>query len=394
MRILKCLLLLFLIILLTGCWDRKELSRISIVTGMAVDKGDNDKYKLTIETTQAREMTYQTATGAAPSFVYSLEGNTIAEIAHKFNIATASIPVYSHMRLLAISEEVAEKGMLQFMDFVDRNREMRDDFSIVIVKGNSSAGDILRVNNMYKKSASLKLFIQLMTSQKDWGGTPDIKLNDFVRIYNSKGQSPVLTAVKLVGDPKKGGNVENMKSEQPESYVNISSMAVIKTGKLVGYASLYEVRDMLFVQNKIKSTAITTNCTNGKFEYRITNSKTKVTAKEINGIPNFFINIKTEGNLDGTECFRNYNNPTTFDELEVSVNKKMEKEIREFIDKTKVKFNADIFGLGEMLREQDYQHFKKYGNDWDKGFVESKIHIKFNSEIKRSGLRKERAIMK
>ena len=72
----------------------------------------------------------------------------------------------------------------------------------------------------------------------------------------------------------------------------------------------------------------------------------------------------------------------------------MEKEIREFIDKTKVKFNADIFGLGEMLREQDYQHFKKYGNDWDKGFVESKIHIKFNSEIKRSGLRKERAIMK
>lgn len=393
MKIFKCLFLMLLIVLLSGCWDRKELSRVSIVTGMAVDKGEHGKYKLTIETTEAREVNYQTATGLAPSFVYSLEGNSIAELAHKFNVASATIPIYSHMRLLAISEKVAEDGMLEFMDFVDRNREMRDDFSIVIVRG-KSAGDTLKVNNMYKKSASLKLFTQLMTAEKDWGGTPDIKLNDFVRIYNSKGQSPVLTAVKLIGDPKKGGNVENLKTEEPESKVNVNSMAIIKTGKLVGYATLYEVRDMLFVQNKIKSTAITSSCKDGKFEYRVTRSITKITAKVINEIPNFFIKIKTEGNLDGSECFQDYKSPNTFEGLEDSVNRKMEKDIKKFIEKTKEEFNTDIFGFGEILRDQVYKEFKKYGNNWDEGYAKSKIHISFDSEIKRNGLRKERAIIK
>ena len=393
MRCLKCIFTVCLIFLLTGCWDRRELGNVSIVTGMAVDKGESFKYKLTIETTEAREMSYQTASGLAPSTVSSLEGNNIGEITSKFNIMNATHPIYSHTRVLVLSEEIVEEGLLEFMDFFDRNREIRDDFAIVVARG-SNAADILKVNNMYKKSPSLKLFTQLNTMQKEWGGAPDVKLNDFTRITNSYGQAPVLPAVKLVGDPKKGGNIENMKTEDPESEVDLDSMAVLKLGKLAGYASFYEVRDMLFVQNKIKSTIIASNCTNGKFGYNITYSKTKVTAKEVNGIPHFYINIKTIGNLDGTDCLQNFKNPYAFEGLEKSINKKMEKEIKEFVQKTKEEFNADVFGLGELLREQDYKHFKKYKDTWDDGYAKAKIHINFNAEIKRTGLRKDRYIIK
>jgi len=169
MRCLKCIFIICLIFLLTGCWDRRELGDVSIVTGMAVDKGESFKYKLTIETTEAREMSYQTAAGLAPSTVSSLEGNNIGELTSKFNIVNATHPVYSHTRVLVISEEIVEDGLLEFMDFFDRNREIRDDFAIVVARG-SNAGDILKVNNMYKKSPSLKLFTQLNTMQKEWGG--------------------------------------------------------------------------------------------------------------------------------------------------------------------------------------------------------------------------------
>ena len=393
----KIILLICITSLLTGCWDRRELAKTSIVTGMAVDKGESFKYKLTIETTEAREMNIKTATGLAPSNVASLEGNTIAELVSKFNIVNATIPIYSHMRLLVVSEELAKNGMLEFMDFFDRNRQIRDDFSIVIAKAEGgSAGDVLKVNNMYKKSASLKLFTQLTTMQKDWGGAPDVKLNDYTRIYTSGGQAPVVPAVKVVGDPKKGGNVENMKSNVPESEVDVSSLAVLKKGKLAGYASLYEVRDMLFVQGKIKTTTLNATCEDGKnkFGYRITQSKTKVTAKEINGIPNFYIKIKTEGTLEETDCLKKLEEPNVYENFEKSINHKMEDEIRGFVKKTKEEFNADVFGLGDLLREQDYQHFKKYKDTWDDGYANSEIHVSFNSEIKRSGLRKDRYIMK
>ncbi|MGG0741128.1 Ger(x)C family spore germination protein [Niallia taxi] len=393
MKWLNWFILLCFIPLLSGCWDRNELSKTSIVTGMAVDKGESFKYKLTIETTEAREMMVQTATGQAPSTVASLEGNSVAELVSKFNIVNATIPIYSHMRVLVISEELAKEGMLDFMVFFDRNRQIRDDFMIVIAR-EGKAEDILKVNNMYKKSASLKLFTQLTTMQRDWGGAPDIKLNDYTRIYNSEGQAPVLPAVQLIGDAKKGGNVENLKSEDPESQVKVNSLGAFKKGKLVGYASLAEVRDLLFVQDNIKSTAITANCEEGekKFEYRVTHSSTKITAKEVKGIPHFYIKIKTEGILDGTTCTNTIGNASAFEQLEVNINKEMERKIKDFIIKTKEQFNADIFGFGDLLREQDYKNFKKYKDTWDDGYAKAQMHISFNSEIKRSGLRKDRFI--
>ncbi|UPO90867.1 Ger(x)C family spore germination protein [Niallia sp. Man26] len=368
---------------------------VSIVTGMAVDKGDNQKYRLTVETTAASEVSPRTAEGFAPANVQTLEGNTIAEITHKFNITSEQSFILSHMRLLVISEEIAEKGMLEFMDFLDRNREIRDDFEVVIARGGDAA-DVLKVNNMYKKSASLKVYTQLVSMYKDWGGVPELKLNDFIRIYNSDGQTPVLVAMKVRGDPKKGGNIENMKSVTPESKVDVDSLGIVKGGKLLGYISFYDVRNMLFVQNNIKSTVISAVCgkDDKKIGYRVTNSLTKVTAAEKEGVPTFTIKVKTEGFLLGTQCLTNIKKPYAFEDFEKAINTLMEKEITDSIEKMKEDFNADIFGLGELLREQDYKHFKKYKNNWDEGFAKSKIQIIFDSEIKRTGLRNERLIMK
>ncbi len=75
----KLLGLIVITVLLTGCWDQRELADISIVTGMAVDKGKNEKYKLTVEAINATELNAKMASGNSPSVVYSLEGNTVAE---------------------------------------------------------------------------------------------------------------------------------------------------------------------------------------------------------------------------------------------------------------------------------------------------------------------------
>lgn len=45
---------------------------------------------------------------------------------------------------------------------------------------------------------------------------------------------------------------------------------------------------------------------------------------------------------------------------------------------------ADIFGFGELLREQDYKNYNKYGVNLDNGFAKSEIYVDF----KRGGLRK------
>ena len=102
------------------------------------------------------------------------------------------------------------------------------------------------------------------------GESPDVKLNDFTRIHSSEGQAPVLPAVQIAGDPQKGRSVENLKSE-----VDVTSLGVIKNNKLAGYSSLFELRDMLFRQGKIKTTTLSAKCEGDrKFGYRVTHSKT------------------------------------------------------------------------------------------------------------------------
>ncbi|MER7813747.1 Ger(x)C family spore germination protein [Streptomyces sp900116325] len=395
MKVFKLMIIICLIITLTGCWDRSEITEVSIVTGMAVDKGENQKYKLTIETTTATEMNRKTAQGYAPSYIQSLEGNTIGELTHKVSISSATRYIYSHMRLLIISEEIAEEGLISFMDFLYHNREIRNDFNIVIAKGGDAA-DLIKIVSTDKKSSALKIYSQLMTMHEEWGGAPNIKLKDFVHVFTSDGQVPVLAAMRLIGDSKKGGNVKNMKQVSSDNKVTIDSLGILKNGKLIAFLSLEEIRGMLFLQNKIKNTVITANCgkENKKYGLRITRSNTKVSAKEEDGVPSFRIKVRAEGYVQGTECITNLENPDTYKNFEKSINKKMKQDLTDLVFKMKEDYRADIFGFGEHLKDQNYKVFKKYKNDWENHFVDSKIHIDFYSDVKRSGIRKERYIIK
>ncbi len=45
-----------ILLLLTGCWDKVELNEISIVTGIAIEKGEKGKFLVTVETINAPQL--------------------------------------------------------------------------------------------------------------------------------------------------------------------------------------------------------------------------------------------------------------------------------------------------------------------------------------------------
>ncbi|KAB7669395.1 Ger(x)C family spore germination protein [Bacillus sp. B1-b2] len=376
---------------LSGCWDRSELNENSIVTGIAIDKGDKHKYKISIESTAATELNYRTAQGLAPSFIYTFEGDTIGEITHKFNIATSTHYIFSHTRVLVIGETIAKEGILSFMDFFDRDREIRDDFNIVIAK-EGNAVDLLRITNDYQKVSSLKIFPQLDNMLKDWGGTPVMKLNDYIRSYASKGQVPVLAAMTIEGSKEKGANIENITKSVPDAVGKIDSLAVFKGGKLQGYLSLEETRLLLWVQNKLEQTSLTIPFEgeeNKYFGIRVLRSKTKIKAKEVEGIPQFDIYIDAESVLDGSDQKVELKKVHAFNDFEKEANNYLKKEFATLFKKMQTDYEADIFGLGEKLRDQDYKNFKKYKEDWTVGYKKAKINMHLNTDIKRSGFRND-----
>lgn len=189
-------------VLLTGCWDQKELSTIAIVTGIAVDKGKSGRFKLTVAGINAAELNEQTATGNSPSAVYSLEGDTVGELSQKMNIAFSKNLIYSHMKVFVASKEIAKEGMFDFLDFFERSRELRDDFFVVIAK-EGEAKDILQIPSILQKDSALKLEMQIKQGEKIWGLTPAVQLDELVSAITSPGRQPVMTTIRIEGDEKK-----------------------------------------------------------------------------------------------------------------------------------------------------------------------------------------------
>ena len=128
----------------------------------------------------------------------------------------------------------------------------------------------------YQKSSSLKLMSQLETATKVWGSTPDVKVKDLISALTSPGRQPVMTAVRIQGNPKKGESVDNMKKTHPDAIVVIDSMALFKGDKLVGFLSVEDTRNYLWTQNQIENTSISVPCGENRYAaIRITDSKTK-----------------------------------------------------------------------------------------------------------------------
>ncbi|MEN8698284.1 Ger(x)C family spore germination protein [Bacillus infantis] len=375
------------VFLLTGCWDQKELADITVVTGMAVDKGIDDKYRLSVEGINATELNNRTAGGNAPSIVYGKEGNSLSELTRQMNEGISRNLLYSHMRTLFIAEEVAEAGMLEFLDYLERNREMRDDFNIVIVK-DAKAEDVLKITYQFQKSTSLKFHTQLNTMVETWGGDPDVRLNDVISAWTSPGREPVMAAVSIQGDPEKGSSVDNMKKVTPDALAVLDSLAMFKGGKLKGYLSLEDARNYLWTQDKIKHTSLTVSC--GKNQYidiRIYNTTTKTDARMVDGKAKVLVEIRGESFLEGTQCPASVDKVSTYEDFEEKTEKHIEKIVSETIKKVQENEKIDIFGFGDVVRRKDYKNFKSIQGNWDPYFAEADVEVRALIKMRRTGIR-------
>lgn len=374
-------------ILLAGCWDQRELGEITVVTGMAVDKGENDKYILTVEGINATELNNRTASGFAPSIVYSAEGNSLAELTYRVNEGMSRHLIYSHMRTLIIGEELAKEGIIDFIDFLERNREIRDDFNILIARG-VKGSDVLKVTYQFQKSTSLKLHTQLDTMMKDWGGDPGVRMNDVITAWTAPGRQPVVAAVRIKGDPEAGSSVENMMKVTPEALVVLDSLAIFKGEKLEGFLTLEDSRNYLWIQNKIVKTSITVECSGNQYMgLRVYDTRTKIKGKLENGKAKIDIKIRAEAFIDGTHCNDQFDKAKTYEENGEIAQKQINDMVGKTIEKVQQEYGTDIFGFGEVVLRQDYKNFKKVQKNWDQKFADADVHVDTTLIIRRTGIR-------
>ena len=133
----QILLLLSLIFLLSGCWDKRELNELAITMALGIDKSE-DGYKVTAQVAVPAELSAKGGPGHSQIVLFQATGKTVEDALRKLTKEAPRIIYPGHLQMLVFGESLAKEGIGKPLDFMSRNWEVRADYYVVVAKDNYS----------------------------------------------------------------------------------------------------------------------------------------------------------------------------------------------------------------------------------------------------------------
>lgn len=387
MRYFKIAILFFIVMLTTGCWNYRELGDLAIVGGIGVDvKGD--KFDVSVEVVNVKKVanvaTSSTGSSAneAVGVIYEATGHTIKEAMTKIIYECPNELFIGHLKLLAIGEEAAKKGVNNFLDYFTRATESRETFSVVVVQG-GKASDMLKITMPIEPVTSYNIEDSLVEIAKDDSTISDRKLDELLMCLYQKGREPTTTAVKITGSIENGEDTDNLKDASPKTSVIVTGSAVFKGDKLIGYLNAKESLAYTIIRDRNKSFNVVFKCDN-KGNYGTITVNSSGTEEKTNiekNKPVGEVIVKGNASLTGFNCNINLKEEKNIRKIEKLANKELRKELDNTIKKVQQEYKSDIFGFGERIYKDHYNYWKKLGKNWNERFSSMKYNIKTNIKI-------------
>ncbi|QYR22753.1 Ger(x)C family spore germination protein [Paenibacillus sp. sptzw28] len=390
--IITIVLLIFIVPLLTSCWNRRELKDLAIVAAMGVDKAPKtDNFKVSFQIVNPGTVATGVVAGggsqmATPVTVYTGTGKNLFEAIRKASQKVPRQLFFAHLQLLVIGESFAKQGVNDLFDFSERSHEIRLTTMLLIAKG-SEAEPIVRILAPLEKIPANDIAGKLKTTSRIWSENIRVELDDVIKPLQGEGE-PIISGVKIVGDPEVGNKNSNLRQTNPTTRVDIAGIALFKNGKLKRWLNGNEGRGVLWIRNEMKGTVVNLDCKDQKdaLGIEITRSQTKVKAKVQTRKPVFHIYIREEGNVSEVRCPLDLSKAEEITKLEKQWALETKKEVMKAV-KIAQSEESDIFGFGVTLNRSNPKAWKKMKKEWGKIFADSKVDVTVDAFIRRSGMR-------
>lgn len=377
--------MLSVLLLLGGCWNKRELNELAIVTAVGVDKSD-EQFEISVQIVNPSQVASNKASGIqVPVFTYHAKGKSLFDAIRKLTALTPRKPYYAHAQIIIIGEEMAEEGMNSILDLFQRDPEGRSDFNF-IVSHDSTAQEILSVLTPLEDVPASKMFKSLKVSEAVWGTTESVILDDLIQSLGSIDHSAVLPSIHIYGDADAGDFSSNIEKIDSPAQLKYGGLAIFKNYKLTGYLTEQESRDYNFLNNNIKSTFEIIACPEeGKISTEIINSSTKMTGHFQNDVPSISIKLDIEQNVAEVSCSLDLTKSKTIDAL----NKETSRQIKERLERTlqtiQQTYQADLLKFSNVLHREDYQAWNRIKKNWQTLYPNLEVQIEVDVHTKGVG---------
>lgn len=385
-RLVLAVVLLNFTLLVSGCWDRKEIQNRGYVLGVGIDhtvssesKDGEDlvqasqaagrrKYRVTFEFPKFQKS--QESKGAASSkqhILWSGEGESILAISKFINTENYFSMFYEEIQILVFSESVAREGIDELLDFFLRNSEMRQRLKLFVTPG--KAEDVLE--NKARIGETNSVYITKLVNNVGESPTFDTKA-DIRQVARAILDNRSFSLPMIVMDKEK---------------VKLTKAAIFNNKhKMVGELDELDVLGAKILKNKLKSggVIVVPNPVNSDklAVFELFEPTIKIDAYLQDGI-SFAVDVKLVGDMEEhTEINQDAMDPDYMKAVEKAVAKEVTRSIKAAYSKQQ-ELRAEICDLGGVVYRQYPQYWKEVKDRWDdEVFPNASIDVKVKVTIR------------
>ncbi|WP_336245731.1 Ger(x)C family spore germination protein [Paenibacillus apiarius] len=378
-----------MLILLTGCWSRREIEDLGMTIGAAVDIGEETKVEQELEQKggdyskkNVLTLTYQVVEPGQSSGTgkggtknkkgyrnITVTGDSLYESTREISLIRAR-PIFGrHYKVIVISDQIARTISLhRLLDFFMREQEFRPSCLVLISKGEASK----------------------TLEQKDKTEFPSMRLLGITdNQYRSSRLLPQMTLTKVLPEINAKSSFLLQNVITAEGDVKVAGAAVIygKTGKLIGFLDEEDLESINWIKGTAEGGVVKAyDSRTGKvIVYEITSLKSKI-RPHVNGSRiSFDVQIESDGRIGEEWTSGNDFDNRIIRQVEADTVKMVKQRIDEMLHKVQKEYRADVIGLGEQVRIHYPRTWEKIKGEWDDIFADASIRYNVNVTVKEFG---------
>lgn len=390
-RIIIFFLILFNLVVLSGCWDMQEINELGLVTAVGIDKADGEnRYSITVQIANPVTDNSSDNKGESKSTVWTgtADGNSLFDATRNLTKISSRKIMWAHNNLVVIGESLAKEGITPVVDYFTHNPELRLRAAVVVSKGD--AKDYI-AEKIGMESPSGVSFIKLEGFREIVGESASSHMLQVSAALKSEYGNPLISRIDL----KKAlmQSEESEDKEKSSNTVELAGAAVFKKDKMLGWLSPEESRGISWILNQTRNTAVTVSDTEHQdksVSVEIESVKAKIIAEVSNGMPGISINISGKGDIVEEDGSTSREIDEVKEHVGELVGKRIEEEVKKSLEAMQKKYMVDCLGFAAIVHAQNKREWNDGLKDkWEKIFPQIPVNVSADITIETSTLNQE-----
>nr|WP_231891432.1 Ger(x)C family spore germination protein [Paenibacillus swuensis] len=372
MYISRVLPFLLFSILLSGCWDRREVNDMALIIAAGIDVKEGDQVELTVQVFIPNP-TAGEGGGGGEGRIHS-----ISRVGENVSAALTSLQrelprsfFWGHAKAYIVGEEASRRGMNHIMDFLFRDIDPREQSNLFVCRG--KAKDLLL---SLTDPNSYETMIKL-SQKKPLQYSTVFKVEEKISGESNSFLLPI------------AGTTASSVSGQEFNIIMVRGCAVIKNRKLLGFLEKKDWESLEWFENRKfeRNMTVLYEDEKGQTSLKLTRSYLHYFPRIHKGVWSMHLRIKV--NADIAESSNSLDFMSTKDNLKKAepwFNKKIQQEVTQIIREGQKKYSADIFGFAREFHKAYPEQWKKEKRNWERIFSDMPVTVEIDTVIHTPGI--------